>query len=67
MDVSQTVNAYLAFRAAIRAVKLHNIETESPIVSLLCPGLGTAVGKMAPGVCARQMHYAYVASHLGQT
>ena len=22
---------------------------------------------MAPGVCARQMHYAYVASHLGQT
>jgi O-acetyl-ADP-ribose deacetylase (regulator of RNase III) len=67
LDVSETVNAYLAFRAAIRAVRQHNQDAESPIESLLCPGLGTAVGRMAPEVCARQMHHAYATSHLGQT
>jgi O-acetyl-ADP-ribose deacetylase (regulator of RNase III) len=66
MDVSGTVNAYLAFRAAIRCVKAHNRAAEPKIASLLCPGLGTAVGRMAPEACAVQMHYAYLASHLGQ-
>ena len=65
MDVSDTVNAYLAFRAAIRAARDHN-RTSPRIASLLCPGLGTAVGRMAPETCARQMHYAYGTSHLGQ-
>lgn len=66
MDVSQTVNAYLAFRAVIRAVRGHNEGGEGPIESILCPGLGTAVGRMSPQVCARQMHYAYGTSHLRQ-
>jgi O-acetyl-ADP-ribose deacetylase (regulator of RNase III) len=66
MDVSQTVNAYLAFRAVIRAVREHNRVSERPIESVLCPGLGTAIGRMAPETCARQMHYAYGTSHLGQ-
>jgi O-acetyl-ADP-ribose deacetylase (regulator of RNase III) len=66
MDVSDTVNAYLAFRAAIRAVRAHNGSQVRQIASVLCPGLGTAVGRMSAEVCARQMHYAYGTSHLGQ-
>jgi O-acetyl-ADP-ribose deacetylase (regulator of RNase III) len=39
MDVSDTINAYLAFRAAIRAVKLHNRKVPaSPIRTVVCPG-----------------------------
>lgn len=53
MKVGTTVNAFLAFRAALRAAKAHKIE------SILCPGLGTAIGAMAPGVCAVQMLEAY--------
>ena len=66
MDVSDTVNAYLAFRAAIRVAQGHNKSQERKIDSVLCPGLGTAVGRMRPEVCARQMHYAYGTCHLGQ-
>ena len=65
MDVSRTVNAYLAFRAVIRAVRMHNRTAQPPIESVLCPGLGTAIGRMHPQVCARQMHAAYETSHLG--
>lgn len=66
MDVSDTVNAYLAFRAVIRAVRAHNETGGRAIQSVLCPGLGTAVGKMAPLACARQMRYGYGVSQLGQ-
>lgn len=66
MDVSDTVNAYLAFRAAIRAVKDHNLAARSPIYSVLTPGLCTAVGRMPFERCARQMHAAYVICALGQ-
>jgi O-acetyl-ADP-ribose deacetylase (regulator of RNase III) len=66
MDVSETVNAYLAFRAAIRAVQGHNQSDEPKIETILCPGLCTAVGRMSPAASARQMHYAYGTSHLGQ-
>jgi O-acetyl-ADP-ribose deacetylase (regulator of RNase III) len=58
-DVSTTVNAYLAFRAAIRAATQHNRISGTKIETILCPGLGTAVGRMVPKVCARQMHCAY--------
>lgn len=53
MKVGQTVNAFLAFRAALRAAKAHQID------SMLCPGLGTAIGAMDPKVCAVQMYEAY--------
>jgi O-acetyl-ADP-ribose deacetylase (regulator of RNase III) len=66
MDVSGSVNAYLAFRAVIRAARAHNGSGRQPIESILCPGLGTAVGRMPPQACARQMHDAYATSHLGQ-
>lgn len=58
-DVSQTVNAYLAFRAALRAVLAHNASGRPPIERVLCPGLGTAVGKMPVARCARQMRAAW--------
>jgi O-acetyl-ADP-ribose deacetylase (regulator of RNase III) len=66
MDVSETVNAFLAFRAVIRSVRTYNRTAQRPIESVLCPGLGTGVGRLHPDACARQMHYAYRTSHLGE-
>jgi O-acetyl-ADP-ribose deacetylase (regulator of RNase III) len=58
--VGGTVNAYLAFRAALIAVIEHNKKGDIPVInSILCPGLGTAVGRMDPKACAIQMCYAY--------
>ncbi|WP_224241164.1 macro domain-containing protein [Hyalangium gracile] len=59
-DVSDTVNAYLAMRAALLAVLEHNRRGLEPIRTVLCPGLGTAVGRMPPQRCARQMREAWV-------
>jgi O-acetyl-ADP-ribose deacetylase (regulator of RNase III) len=67
MDVSATVNAYLAFRAAMRTARLHNVAATERIESILCPGLGTGIGRMSPRVCAHQMFYAYASSHLRQS
>lgn len=65
-DVSFTANAYLAFRAVILAVDRHNRDkTRQPIKSVLCPGLGTAVGRMPYQRCARQMLMAYETFILG--
>jgi O-acetyl-ADP-ribose deacetylase (regulator of RNase III) len=58
-DVSDTVNAFLAFRAALRAVLEHNARERSTIRSVLCPGLATAIGAMPVGRCARQMRAAW--------
>jgi len=58
-DVADTVNAYLAFRAALRAVLAHNASGHPPIKRVLCPGLGTAVGHMPVARCARQMRIAW--------
>lgn len=69
MDVSRTANAFLAFRAALRAVRAHNAPSNlrggRPIQSILCPGLGSAIGKMAPATCARQMREALDAFRAG--
>lgn len=59
-DVSRTLNAYLAFRAALRVVVRANRDHPGMITSVLCPGLGTATGGMAPELCAKQMHAAYL-------
>lgn len=67
MNVSDTVNAFLAFRAVIRAVQDYNDTARRPIETVLCPGLATAVGEMHPRTCARQMAYAYRISHLGDS
>lgn len=52
-DVSETVNAYLAFRAALLAAKSYGLD------SILCPGLCTGEGGMMPTVSANQMRHAY--------
>jgi O-acetyl-ADP-ribose deacetylase (regulator of RNase III) len=52
-DVSDTANAYLAFKAALIEAQRHGFQ------SILCPGLGTAVGRIAPELAAKQMHNAY--------
>lgn len=58
-NVSHTVNAYLAFKAVLQAVILFNRKSSKRIGTILCPGLCTGEGKMAPKQCAQQMAKAY--------
>lgn len=58
-DVSNTVNAYLAFRASLIEIIKFNKESDEKILSVLCPGLGTLTGGIQPAACAIQMKYAY--------
>lgn len=51
-NVNQTLNAYLAFRAALLACRRANIE------SVVCCGLGTGIGGMEPQRAAVQMRMA---------
>jgi O-acetyl-ADP-ribose deacetylase (regulator of RNase III) len=57
--VPDTANAYLAFRAALRAVLAHNAAGRQPIQRVLCPGLATTTGRMPAGRCAAQMRAAW--------
>lgn len=65
MNVAETTNAYLAFRAVLDVVKRHNQHATQPIRSIACPGLGTGEGRMPFERCARQMLYAYFVVMLG--
>lgn len=67
MNVAGTVNAYLAFRAALRAVKAHNATGAQRIERVLSPGLGTMVGEMPQMQCAKQMHRAWRVVVRGET
>ena len=58
-SIADTVNVYLAFRAALIAVLRHNAAGHPPIESLLVPGMGTGIGALAPELAARQMRAAY--------
>jgi O-acetyl-ADP-ribose deacetylase (regulator of RNase III) len=58
-DVSNTVNAYLAFRAGLTEAINFNRNNSEKITSILCPGLGTSSGMMPKTICAIQMKYAY--------
>lgn len=57
-DVSHTLNAYLAFRAVLLAIKHHN-QHQQPIRSLVCAGLATGIGRMSAQKCAFQMKAAF--------
>ena len=58
-SVAQTVNAYLAFRALLLAVKRHNEEAGHCVIrTLICPGLGTGIGGIEARRCATQMRMA---------
>jgi O-acetyl-ADP-ribose deacetylase (regulator of RNase III) len=67
MDVSETVNAYLAFRAALIAVREANRRKPGMIKSVLCPGLCTFFGHMSPKKSARQMRFAHRVIAEGET
>jgi O-acetyl-ADP-ribose deacetylase (regulator of RNase III) len=58
-DVSNTVNAYLAFRAGLIEAINFNKNNSEKITSILCPGLGTFSGMMPETICAKQMKHAY--------
>lgn len=59
-DVRGTVNAYLAFRAALMAIiGFNNPPMEPKIETVLCPGMCTSVGRMEFNVAAVQMYMAY--------
>jgi len=58
MNIKGTVNAFLAFKAALLTYKRFHLRNISN-GSLLCPGLGTGIGRLPPVVCARQMREAY--------
>jgi O-acetyl-ADP-ribose deacetylase (regulator of RNase III) len=53
-SVGQTMNAYLALRAALLAC------TRASIGSLVCCGLATGISQMEPQRCAVQMRLAYL-------
>jgi O-acetyl-ADP-ribose deacetylase (regulator of RNase III) len=59
-NVRRTLNAYLAFRAALTAAQRKNEQQSNAIQSIICPGLATATGEMPPEICAKQMHAAYM-------
>jgi O-acetyl-ADP-ribose deacetylase (regulator of RNase III) len=65
--VADTLNAYLAFRAALRVAKQINTEKPGTITSILSPGMATATGEMEPAICAKQMHAAWVQVVEGQS
>jgi O-acetyl-ADP-ribose deacetylase (regulator of RNase III) len=56
--VSNSLNAYLAFRAALLAVRAFN-QLEIRIRSMVVPGLATGIGGMSARRCAAQMREAY--------
>jgi O-acetyl-ADP-ribose deacetylase (regulator of RNase III) len=58
--IGDTVNVYLAFRAALLAVLAHNDRSATSIKSLRTPALGTGIGSMPLGRAAHQMHAAYL-------
>ena len=51
--VPHTQNAYLAFSAVLQIAKRHGYDC------ILCPGLATLTGRMAPTESARQMRRAW--------
>ena len=53
MSIKGTNNVYFAFRAILIAAEDNNID------SILCSGLGTAVGQLDPEYAAKQMKAAY--------
>lgn len=61
MIIDSTLNAYLAFRAALLVAKDKDFE------SIICPGLGTGTGGACPEMVARQMFIAYITVVLERT
>lgn len=58
-NVADTVNAFLAMRATLLALKKFNSANAGTIRSVAIPGLCTGIGKVPFQRCARQMRAAY--------
>lgn len=58
-DISGTDNVYNAFFSMLRAVTNYNKTNKIRIQNVLCPGMGTATGRVSPKEAARQMSIAY--------
>ncbi|GAB2191961.1 macro domain-containing protein [Sessilibacter sp. MAH2] len=58
-NISETLSAYLAFRAILLEIVKFNKLNGPRINSIVCPGLGTGIGRMPPKRCAEQMRMAY--------
>ena len=58
MPINDTDNVYQAMKAMLQAVKSFNAEKER-IKTVVCPGLGTATGRVPVEEAARQMELAY--------
>lgn len=58
MPINGTDNVYHAMKAMLDAVKVFN-EKEVKIETVVCPGLGTATGRMSFEIAANQMSLAY--------
>lgn len=58
-DVSTTDNVYNAMFAMLTAVTNHNKNNKAQINHVLCPGLGTATGRVVPEKAAKLMALAY--------
>ena len=59
-QITETINVYLAFRAALAAIKNHNLDNGEQITTIVCPGMGTGIGKMPFQFAAVQMLAAYL-------
>lgn len=59
LDISKTDNVYNALFAMLRAVANHNKNSRVRIQKVLCPGFGTATGRVPLKEAARQMALAY--------
>lgn len=60
MNIQDTANIYLAFRAIlIELIKFNSKNKEYCIKNVICPGLGTGIGKVSAEICAKQMYKAY--------
>ena len=58
MSIKDTMNPYLATRAALLAIK--ELNGKSPkIKTVIFPGMGTGIGEVPYAVAARQMRAAY--------
>ena len=59
-NVSDSFNAYIAFRAILLKIKQFNSAySQKMINSLVCSGLGTGIGEISAAHCALQMRMAY--------
>ena len=59
LDITHTDNVYKVMWAMLVAIDRHNASNGQKIETVLCPGLGTATGRMPPFEAARQMALAY--------